>query len=333
MHFGLENFEESVQIIFKILNSYAYEESKIMDILIQLFTQNVSCSDLLFLILQKLKKANYIESGKGFIKVVKKIENSKMEKIKEEISKNLKKRLFITPLEVSKFFQCPRRLWLEKVTLSQQHKESVGKVWDGEAIHFAMKLLIRGFERKNIEELIEDSCKYTMKKYENKITLKSEEIKKFLENSYNFLKKQNPLAIFSERKIESLKIGLAGTPDIIVLGEEVFPIDLKLGKFKKVKEENVLQMVGECLLVENFFRKKVRKCYLINFESNTATEFLVTEKMKRDFLNYKKKVIRTLKSPQVPEKSKLANYRKTICLTCHVRQACNNIENLKKVIY
>jgi CRISPR/Cas system-associated exonuclease Cas4 (RecB family) len=333
MHFGLENFEESVQIIFEVLNSYIYEEKKIEDILIQLLTRNVSCSDLLFIILQKLKKNNSIQSGKGFIKVLRKIENQEIERIKKEISKDLNKKLFITPLEVGKFFQCPRRLWLEKVTLSQQRKESVGKVWDGEAIHFAMKLLIRWFDKKNIEEVIEKSCKYTMKKYENKITLKSDDIKRFLKNSYNFLKNQNPLAIFSEKKIESLRIGLAGTPDIIVLGEEIFPIDLKLGKFKKVREENLLQMVGESLLVENFFRRKVKKCYLISFESNTATEFLITEKMKKEFLNYKKRIIRTLKSTQVPEKSKLTSYRKTICLTCHVKQACNNIENLKKVIY
>jgi CRISPR/Cas system-associated exonuclease Cas4 (RecB family) len=333
MHFGLEKFEESIQIIFEILNSYIYEEKNIRDILIQLLIRNVSCSDLLFLILQKLKKTDYIQSGKGFIKVMRKIENSEIEKIKKEISKSLDRKLFITPLEVSKFFQCPRRLWLEKVTLSQQYKESVGKVWDGEAIHFATKLLIRSFGKENIEEVIEKSCRYTMKKYENKITLKSEEIKKFLKNSYNFLKNQNPLAIFSEKKIESLRIGLAGTPDIIVLGKEIFPIDLKLGKFKKVREENLLQMTGESLLVENFFRQKVKKCYLISFESNTATEFLITEKMKRDFLNYKKKIIRTLKNVQIPEKSKLANYRKTICLTCHVKQACNNIENLKEVIY
>jgi CRISPR/Cas system-associated exonuclease Cas4 (RecB family) len=333
MHIGLENFEESIQIIFEILNSHISEERSIRDILIQLLIRNVSCSDLLFLTLQKLKKINYIESGKGFIKVTKKIENSEIEKIKKEISKGLENKLFITPLEVSKFFQCPRRLWLEKVVLSQQHKESMGKVWDGEAIHFAMRLLIRGFDKENIEEVIERSCKYTMRKYENKITLKSEEIKKFLKNSYNFLKNQNPLAIFSEKKIESLRIGLAGTPDIIILGKETFPIDLKLGKFKKIKEENLLQMIGESLLVESFFRKKVKKCYLINFESNTATEFLITEKMKKDFLNYKRKIIRALKSVQIPGKSKLANYKKTICLTCHVKQACNNIENLKKVIY
>jgi CRISPR/Cas system-associated exonuclease Cas4 (RecB family) len=337
MHVGVEKKDLEVQTILATLNQYVHEEMKLEEFLIQLLSKNIGCSDLLFIILQKLRRDDYLESKSGYVKVNKKIDDFEIEKILSEVRKELERnrRLFISPLEVSKFFQCPRRLWLEKIALSREYKEAKGKVWDGEALHSAINLLIRNFYDKEIEILSERICTAVMKKYENKISLKKERLKNFIKNFYFFLKSKNPIAIFSEKKIEALRIGLVGTPDIIVICEkEIFVIDIKFGKVgKRIKEEHLLQIVGESILVENFFRRKVKICYLIYFESDSATQIEISEDMKKKFLNYKKSIGKMLKSPYIPEKSKLPNYRKRVCLGCHVRPACDNIEELKKIIY
>ena len=58
-------------------------------------------------------------------------------------------------------------------------------------------------------------------------------------------------------------MGIMGTPDLIAIDKkrDIVPIDLKLGRMhSKLKEEHVLQNVGEGLLAESFFRKNIEKC-------------------------------------------------------------------------
>lgn len=336
MHVGIREKDKDVLTILKILNVNVGKKVRLDEILIQLLIKNISSSDLLFMILQKLRRDGYLEGKKGVLFVVKKIENHEIKKIVKEIKNELmkNKKIFITPLEVSKFYQCPRRLWLEKIVLSKQYKEKKGKVWDGEALHLAVSLLVKSMIKgeNKVNEIVEN----VIKKYKNKTTLGKEKLFDFLNKFYSFIVNEEPFKLFPEKTIESFKIGLVGTPDIIVINKknEVFPIDIKLGKVgKNIKQEHLLQIVGESILIENFFRKKVEKCYLVYFESDSLVKINIDEELKKNFLKFKKYSGKVLKSRYIPEISKLPNYKKRVCLGCHVKHACENIENLKRAIY
>ncbi len=304
----------------------------------QLIVKNVSSSDLLFLALQKLRGNGYIDSSKGVLEI-NSIPEDEIKKVSGEIIKELSRneKLFVTPLEVSKFYTCPRRIFLEKIALSKQFKERFGKIWDGEVIHTAINLLIKNLGKKEIEELVEEVVKEAIEKYKDKTALTEEKVKEFILKFNDLVRDENFLTIYTERTFESFKTGLTGTPDLICIKEngETVPIDLKLGKLNRrgVKDEHLLQITGESILVEDFFRKKINYSYLIYFESNSLARIEINDEMKRRFIGYKRKIESILKRGYIPEKSSLVNFRKRVCLGCHVKPACDNIEALSRIYY
>ncbi len=335
MKIGVENKSKDIEIIFKILGKNIGEEVRLEKILEEMLDRNVSSSDVLFLLLQKLKRDGYLEGRKGVIKVVKPIEKEERVKIKKEIERRINriKKLFVTPLEVAKFYQCPRRFWLEKVVLSRQFKERRGKVWDGEVIHLAVKLFASQLGKKKIQECIENAAEEALKKYEGKTELEKEKLVEFLKKFNEFLHEEKFVRVFPEKMIESFKIGLSGSPDLIGIKEngEIIAIDIKAGEMRRgIKKEHLLQNIGESILVENYFRKKVNECYLIYFESDSLVKIKISRDMKDEFLKYKKLIGKFVASRRIPPKSRLPNYRKRVCQGCHVKPACDNIEILRK---
>jgi len=327
--------EKDVDFIISLLNSR--KEIRVDEVLLQMLRKNISSSDILFILLQILTRDGYVESSKGVLKVVKPIDEREVYTAKNRLiecfSKNTK--VFVTPLEIGKFFQCPRRIWLEKVVMSTQKKEERGKTWDGEALHFAINQLIKNLEKEELSAAVEKAVNNALEKYAGKIEIEREKLMDFLSRFYEFVKEEEIVTIFTEKLLESFSEGLVGIPDLIGIRKDgrIVPTDIKLGRLsrKGLKKEHVLQVVGEAILAEKFFRKHVEAAYLIYFESNSLVKIVIREDMKRDFLRYKRDLVKTFRSNYIPSISRLPNFEKRVCQGCHVKHACENIELLKRM--
>jgi len=323
--------------IVKTINSHLNQEILIEGLLLELLDKRVASSDYLFILLSKLQEKQVLEGRHGilFIKsrVEDKILNELENKVMYEVSR--KKRIFVTPLEVGKFYQCPRRFYLEKVVLSRQFKRERGKVWDGEVLHLAVKMLIDNINEKNVDEFITEIAKTSMKKYEGKTTITEKSIIDFLIKLHKLTEEENFDFLISERTLLSLKRGLMGTPDIIAKNKngEFVPIDIKLGRIDRrgIKKEHLLQNVGEALLVEDFLRKKISSTYLVYFQASSAIKVDLTDEMKKEFILFKKELERTSRKKIIPHMSRLENAGARVCRGCHVRPACENIEDLVRM--
>ena len=337
MRTEIEVYPNEIARIVKIINGYLNKEILIKDLLIELLRKKVSSSDYLFLLLSKLQGLGLVEGKRGVLKIKDRIDDkllSKLErKLNEEISR--KRRIFVTPLEVAKFYQCPRRFYLEKVVLSRQFKKERGRVWDGEVLHLAVKTFIDNIMKKNVDELVTEIPKSIMSKYIGKTTITEKAIGDFLLKLYQLIKDEKFNFLTSERTLLSMKRGVMGTPDIIARNEsgEFVPIDIKLGRIDKrgVKKEHVLQNTGEALLVEYFLRTKINISYLIYFQASSVIRVQLTDDIKKEFISYKKMLERISTKKRIPYMSRLPNARSRVCRGCHVRPACDNIEGLIRI--
>jgi len=334
LRIGITLKEKDVDFIISLLN--LHKEVSINEVLLQMLRKNIGSSDILFILLQILTQDGYVEGSKGVLKIIKPIDEKEVNIIKSSLVENLSKnpKVFVTPLEVGKFFQCPRRVWLEKVVFSTQRKEERGKMWDGEALHFAINQLAKNLEKGEASAVIEEAANKAVEKYAGKIEIGKEKLVEFLSKFYEFIKEEEIVTIFTEKLIESFSEGLVGTPDIIGIRKDgkVVPVDIKLGYLGRgLKKEHALQIIGESILTERFFRKSVEVAYLIYFESNSLVKIVVRDDMKREFLMYKKGLIKTFRSRYIPPISRLPNFKRRVCQGCHVKHACENIELLKRI--
>jgi len=323
--------------IVKTINSHLNQEILIDDLLLELLKKGVTSSDYLFILLSKLQERKMVEGRHGVLFIKKMIGERMLNELKNKVTYEVsrKKRIFVTPLEIGKFYQCPRRFYLEKVVLSRQFKRERGRVWDGEALHSAVKMFIDKITEKNVDELITEIAKMSMKKYEGKTTITEKSIIDFLIKLHELIGKENFDFLISERTLLSLKGGIMGTPDIIAKNKngEFVPIDIKLGRIDRrgIKKEHLLQNVGEALLVEDFLRKKINSTYLVYFQANSAIKVDLTNDMKKEFMLFKKELERISTKKIIPYMSRLENARARVCRGCHVRPACENIEDLVRI--
>jgi len=141
--------------------------------------------------------------------------------------------------------------------------------------------------------------------------------------------------LISERTLLSLKRGIMGTPDIIAKNKngEFVPIDIKFGRIDRrgIKKEHLLQNIGEALLVEDFLRKKINSTYLVYFQASSAVKIELTDEMKGEFMLFKKELERISTKKIIPCMSRLENARTRVCKGCHVKPACENIEELVRI--
>jgi CRISPR/Cas system-associated exonuclease Cas4 (RecB family) len=335
MRFGVEFEESTFDKISNLIKQLEGKELKIEDLLKLSIENEIISTDYLFLILQELSSKKVIESSKGIVKVGS-IQNEDLNNIKNKIIErvNKMKKIFVTPLEIAKFYQCPRRLWLEKIVLSKQEKEKVGKVWDGEAVHLAIKLMIENMQKEKDENfLILKASEEALKKYEGMVQIEKKALEDFLRKFLELIKEENFISVYSERTIESLREGIIGSVDAIGFKEsEIVPIEIKYASFKgRMKKEHLLQAVGESILVGNYFRKEVKYSFVVYFQTNSLIKIEIDENLLRQFFKLKREMQKFYSLGRIPPKSKLPNYTKRVCQGCHVKKACENIEILRRM--
>jgi CRISPR/Cas system-associated exonuclease Cas4 (RecB family) len=335
MRFGVEFEESTFDKISNLIKQLEGKELKIEDLLKLSIENEIISTDYLFLILQELSSKKVIESSKGIVKVGS-IQNEDLNNIKNKIIErvNKMKKIFVTPLEIAKFYQCPRRLWLEKIVLSKQEKEKVGKVWDGEAVHLAIKLMIENMQKEKDENfLILKASEEALKKYEGMVQIEKKALEDFLKKFLDLIKEENFISIYSERTMESLREGIIGSVDVIGFKEsEIVPIEIKYASFKgRMKKEHLLQAVGESILVSNYFRKEVKYSFIVYFQTNSLVKIEIDENLLRQFFKLKRQMQKFYSLGRIPPKSNLPNYTKRVCQGCHVKKACDNIEILRRM--
>lgn len=323
--------------IVRTINSHLNQEILIDDLLLELLEKGIASSDYLFILLSKLQERNFIDGRHDVLSIKKNIEGNVLNELENKLTYEVsrKKKIFVTPLEIGKFYQCPRRFYLEKIVLSRQFKRERGRVWDGEALHSAVKMFIDKITERDVDELITDIAKMSMKKYEGKTTITEKSIVDFLIKLHKLIQEENFDFLISERTLLSLKKGLIGTPDIIAKNKngEFVPIDIKLGRIDRrgIKKEHLLQNVGEALLVEDFLRKKINNTYLVYFQASSAVKIDLTNEMKKEFMLFKKELERISTKKIIPHMSRLENAGARVCKGCHVRPSCENIEELVRI--
>jgi CRISPR/Cas system-associated exonuclease Cas4 (RecB family) len=335
VRFGIEFEEDVLDKVSNLLKKFEGKELKLDELLKLSLENGIKSSDYIFLILQELSSRKIIESSKGMIKLGS-ISQEAIEVIKNRIIERTKsiKKIFVTPLEVAKFYQCPRRLWLEKIILSRQEKEKVGKVWDGEAAHLAVKIIIDNLQTEKDENfLILKASEEALRKYEGMVQLERKALEEFLRKFLELIKEENFLSIYSEKTLESIKDGIIGSIDFIGFKEDqIVPIEFKYAEFKgKIKKEHLLQAIGESILVSNYFRREVGYSYILYFQTNSLVRVEISERLKREFFKLKRQIEMFYSIGKIPPKSKLPNYVERVCKGCHVKRACDNIELLKRI--
>jgi CRISPR/Cas system-associated exonuclease Cas4 (RecB family) len=318
----------------KTINNHLNQEILIDDLLLELSDKRVQSSDYLFIILSKLQKKKIVYGRHDHLFIRESIKENFLNYLKKELSIEIlsKKRIFVTPLEIGKFYQCPRRFYLEKVVLSRQFKKEFGGVWDGEVLHLAVKTFIDSINEKDVDKSINKIARMSMEKYKGQTTITEKSIVDFLIKLNKLIEEENFNFLIPERTLLSIKRGVMGTPDIIAKNEkdEFVPIDIKLGRIDRmgIKKEHLLQNVGEALLVEDFFRKKIDRTYLIYFQADSAIKVDLTNGLKKGFMLLKKELERVSTKKIIPNMSRLENAESRVCKGCHVKPACDNIENL-----
>lgn len=334
MRFGIEYEEDTVKRIVEILRRFEGGKVSIFEIEKECLKEGVVSTDYLFLMLQHFGLRGIIEASKGSVEFKGVIDDGMVKEVSELIRKRIAhiSKIFLTPLEVAKFYQCPRRFWLEKIVLSKQKKEKSGKVWDGEALHVGIKKLIEDLDKKEESILVRESAEYGIKSYNGLVEVSLEEMENMIKNFYSIIKEENFDLILPERTIVSLKFGLIGSIDIIAFkNEEIIPIEIKHASYRgKIKREHFIQLIGETILVSSYFRKRIKNSYIFYSQTNDLVKANIRTIHLKNFMGISRVMKRIYASDKIPPKSKLPNYRERVCKGCHVREACDNIEKIKK---
>ena len=201
-------------------------------------------------------------------------------------------------------------------------------------MHLAIKLMIDNMKKENDENfLVMKASHEALKKYEGMVQIDKKDLENFLRKFLGLIRDENFSVVYSERTIESLKVGIVGSVDVIGFkNSEVVPIEIKYASFKgKMKKEHLLQAIGESILVGSYFRKEVKYCYVVYFQTSSLIKVEMNKSLISQFFSLKKQMKRFYSIGKIPPKSRLPNYIKRVCQGCHVKKACDNIEILRRV--
>ena len=322
-------FQETLDIICSI-----EEEKNLDEILVELLLRKVYTSDILFILLQKLSKEGYIFSDVNKIRKEKNIEEEKKKEIlnylKNKVENVVKNKIFFSSLDISKFSQCPRRFFLEKVVKSQQKKTQSS--FEGEVFHRASYLLIKNYNKIPLEQLISQVSERVLNEFKDKVKIEKNAILSSLGFLDEFIRKYKFKFLVSEPKIISIKNGLIASPDLIGISEnEIIPIDLKMGSLR-VKEALKIQLLSEVVVVESFFKKEVNSAMIVSLLKRKVFKLKINQEEKQKVYVIKKQIERSLLSNKIFPISNLPNFRKLICPFCHVKDICDEIEKTKKIL-
>jgi CRISPR/Cas system-associated exonuclease Cas4 (RecB family) len=333
MKIGIEVDERIFQEILDIVCSIE-KEKNLDEILIELLLRKVYTSDILFILLQKLSKEGYIFSHVNKIRKEKNIEEEKKKEIlnylKNKVENIVKNKIFFSSLDISKFSQCSRRFFLEKVVKSQQKKTQSS--FEGEVFHRASYLLIKNYNKIPLEQLISQVSERVLNEFKDKVKVEKNTILSSLGFLDEFIRKHKFKFLISEPKIISIKNGLIASPDLIGISEnEIIPIDLKMGSLR-VKEALKIQLLSEVVVVESFFKKEVNSAMIISLLKRKVFKLKINQEEKQKVYVIKKQIERSLLSNKIFPISNLPNFRKLICPFCHVKDICDEIEKTKRIL-
>jgi len=322
-------FQETLDIVCSI------EKEKTLDeILVELLSRKVHTSDILFILLQKLSKEGYIFSDVNKIRKEKNIEEEKKKEIlnylKNRVESIVKNKIFFSSLDISKFSQCPRRFFLEKVVKSQQKKTRSS--FEGEVFHKASYLLIKNYNKIPLEQLISQVSEGVLSEFKDKVKVEKSAILSSLGFLDEFIRRHRFRFLISEPKIISIKSGLIASPDLIGISEnEIIPIDLKMGSLR-VKEALKIQLLSEVVVVENFFKKEVNSAMIVSLLKRKVFRLEISQEEKQKVYAIKRQIERSLLNNKIFPISNLPNFRRLICPFCHVKDICDEIEKAKKIL-
>jgi len=325
-----EILEKSIELIDFV------GKKSIDDLILDFLLNKIYISDILFFLLQKLSNDDKIVSSLNIIEKNEYLdENYKKELIEyleNKISK-LSRKLFFTPLEISKFYQCPRRFFLEKFVHSQQKKTE--RSFEGEVFHKSIREFVKNYNKytHNLEVLSSMISENVLKEYQGKVEMKKEQILETLYAIDNFIKREKFKYLIPEPLLISIKYGLVGSPDLIGVTQnnEVIPIEIKTGT-KRIKRGLKIQLAGEALVIEASLRREVNKVILLSLNNRKIFRIRITEEDKKLVQNLLSRMKKTLFIKRIPPMSSLPNFRKVVCPYCHVREVCDFIEDVTKTL-
>lgn len=334
MKLKIEINEKDLEKSIDILNFIG--RKTIDEIIFEFLNNEIYTSDILFLLLQKLSKdekiisnANEIQKNELFSEEYKK---ELIEYAKNKLNK-LSKKIFLTSLEISKFFQCQRRFFLEKVVHSKQKKEQ--KSYEGEVFHKSISDFIKNYNKYsyNLDILISLVSENVLEKYRGKVRINSADIRKTLFSIDNLIKKLNLKYIISEPLLISIKYGIIGTPDIIAVTQdnEILPIEIKTN-VKKIKKGLKVQLAGEAFVAEAYFRKEIKEVMLLSLNNRKIFKIKITDEDRKLILSLLRSVKKNLFLRRIPPMSSLPNFRKVVCPYCHVKEVCDFIEEIHRIL-
>jgi len=332
MKVGIE-LDENVYLETLNIISSLEEEKSLDEILIELLSKKVFTSDILFVALEKLSKDGYISSNLNRIKLEKELNEEKRKEILEFLKsrfKTLTKKIFFSSLDISKYSQCPRRFFLEKVVKSQQKKTSSS--FEGEVFHKASYLLIKNYNKIPLEQLISQVSEKVLEEFKNKVKIEREKIVFSLGFLDRFIKKFRFKYLIPEPKIISIKNGLIASPDLIGINENgIIPIDLKMGSLR-VKEALRIQLLAEAVTLEGFFKKEINEVMIVSLLKKKIFRLRINNEEKEKVFIIKRQIEKSLLSNKIFPISNLPNFRRLVCPFCHVKEICDEIEKTRKIL-
>lgn len=334
MKLKIEISEKDLEKIIDILNFVG--KKTIDEIILELLNNEIYTSDILFLLLQKLSRdekiisnANEIQKNELFSEEYKR---ELIEYAKNKLNK-LTKKIFLTSLEISKFFQCQRRFFLEKVVHSKQKKEQ--KSYEGEVFHKSISEFIKNYNKYsyNLDILTSLVSENILEKYRGKVRISNDDVRRMLFSIDSLIKRLNLKYIVSEPLLVSIKYGIIGTPDIIAITQdnEILPIEIKTN-VKRIKRGLKVQLAGEAFVVEAYFRKEIREVMLLSLNNRRIFKVKITDEDRKLILNLLRAIKKSLFLRKIPPTSSLPNFRKVVCPYCHVKEVCDFIEEIGKTI-
>lgn len=305
------------------------------EIILDFLNNEIYTSDILFLLLQKLSEDERIISNRNEIEK-QSLFQSEYKKELFDFLKNrterLTRKIFLTSLEISKFFQCQRRFFLEKIVRSRQKKTE--KSYEGEIFHKSISNFIKNYTKyaHNTELLASLVVEKVLNEYRGKIKREKSEIMKVLYSIDNLIRHFNFKFIISEPVLISIKYGIVGTPDIIAITQknEILPIEIKTN-VKRIKMGLKVQLIGEVFVAENFFRREINETILLSLSNRKIFRIKITDEDKKLIHQLLRSVKKLFISKRIPPLSNMPNFRKTVCPYCHVKEVCDFIEETTKI--
>jgi len=122
--------------------------------------------------------------------------------------------------------------------------------------------------------------------------------------------------------LHSERLALTGKLDMVILtNHEVIPVDFK-NTAGNVGLNHKYQLTGYALLIEDLWKKPVRRAFIYLIQQKKAHEIVITDNMRIFFKQTLKKIRDMIDEEYLPPPS----IRKAYCTDCEYLNFCNDID-------